>query len=273
MASERTRTLLFGLFIVAGRDSLTAPEIIALASSVGLTATNVRSHLTRLVARGDLERSGPPRQARYRPARRKEKSVSGIRFRLDLDEREAWRGDWALLALRPPVGRRERAAIVRRLRFDGFARAADWTFARPAWPRRWALARVELHRASTHGLALSGALIGEFDVAAAKKLYPIADLERSARRVSKLLDERERSARSAEHALARRLRLGGLVARTIATDPILPPTLWGGPDPMRALARRYRLFEARLAAKSAPVIARALGSSDVRPPTMIALPL
>ena len=76
-----TRTALFGLFVVAGRR-LTTPQVIRLAAPLGVSATNVKSHLTRLVAEGVLERSGPPRQATYWPSARHATVVTRIEERL-----------------------------------------------------------------------------------------------------------------------------------------------------------------------------------------------
>ena len=264
MDGERTRTLLFGLFLVAGREELTTPDIVALAAPLGLTATNVRSHLTRLVARGDLVRRGGPRRARYRPSPRKEKAVAGIRFRLDFGATEKWDGRWVLLSIRPPSSRRERAALARRLRFDGFAPRGGGTHLRPLWPRRRVTERAAAYVSARNGIALCGLLLGVDPLDEARRRFRTHELKRAAARVEALFTKHRRRIRSAEDALALRLRLGGLVARTMATDPVLPAELWGGVDPMRRLATQYRRFEAHLVGRSAPAVTRALREGAAR---------
>src|SRR6185503_19863893 len=62
------RSILMGLLAGAARP-LTAPQLIRLAAPLGLCASNLKSHLTRLVADGALRRKGPSRRAVYLPSR------------------------------------------------------------------------------------------------------------------------------------------------------------------------------------------------------------
>src|ERR1700721_4005301 len=77
MVKDSTRTLLFGIFVMSGRR-MTAAQVIALARSIGVSATNEKSHLTRMVADGALQRSGPVRRALYWPSRSQAWIVEGI---------------------------------------------------------------------------------------------------------------------------------------------------------------------------------------------------
>src|SRR5579859_6456260 len=61
------RTTIIGMLLLAER-SLSAPQLIRLASPLGLSATNVKSHLTRMVAEGVLRREGSVRLAVYAPS-------------------------------------------------------------------------------------------------------------------------------------------------------------------------------------------------------------
>ena len=49
----------FGRNTVLADCALTAAQLIRLAKPLGVSATNVKSHLTRMVADGILEREGP----------------------------------------------------------------------------------------------------------------------------------------------------------------------------------------------------------------------
>jgi DNA-binding transcriptional regulator PaaX len=64
MVPSSTRTTLFGIFVLA-RRKLTAAQVITLTRPLGISATNVKSHLTRMVAEGALERTGPKRASQY----------------------------------------------------------------------------------------------------------------------------------------------------------------------------------------------------------------
>jgi hypothetical protein len=62
--AESTRSLLVGLLVLANCP-LTAPQIVALGRPLRLSATNIKSHLTRLTAEGVLTRTGSRRSQRY----------------------------------------------------------------------------------------------------------------------------------------------------------------------------------------------------------------
>src|SRR3954464_15807605 len=91
------RTEIFGLFVVTGRPLLAA-QVIALARPLGISATNVKSHLTRMVADGSLRRSGPVRKGGYAPTEGRENMIAAIRERLD-SPAEKWDGTWIMLSL------------------------------------------------------------------------------------------------------------------------------------------------------------------------------
>jgi predicted ArsR family transcriptional regulator len=58
------RSLLVGILVLA-KPPLTPPDIIALGYALRLSATNIKSHLTRLSAEGVLIRTGSRRSQRY----------------------------------------------------------------------------------------------------------------------------------------------------------------------------------------------------------------
>ena len=62
---DSTRSLLFGVFVLAGKP-LTAAEVIRLVGPLGVSATNAKSHLTRLVAEGALDGVRPHELPRER---------------------------------------------------------------------------------------------------------------------------------------------------------------------------------------------------------------
>src|SRR4051812_21368198 len=76
-----SRSIILGILVVAGRE-LSAAQLIRLAAPLKLSASNVKSHLSRMVAEGSLERSGPARLASYLPSPSQRPVIEGIQARL-----------------------------------------------------------------------------------------------------------------------------------------------------------------------------------------------
>lgn len=248
--TEATRTLLFGIFVMARRP-LTASQVIALAQPLRISATNVKSHLTRMVREGALRRTGPVRLARYAPSFSQAMVAEGIHARLEATQ-ESWDRSWLLLTLRMPSRRSGRDRLRAELWFDGFRPWAPELFVRPAWPRRWALERARRHLAKAPGLCVCGALLGSKRTGSIKAadlaaLYDLDALDREASRLARRISRLPIRNRSAGRAFATRLKAGGEVARLVGHDPRLPPVLWGGRGGMRRLIRTFRRFDSRVA--------------------------
>ena len=238
-----TRTTLFGIFVLA-RRKLTAAQLIALARPLGISATNVKSHLTRMVAEGALERTGPKRAARYGPSPGQAEVVEGIEARLGSYPEEPWDGEWIVLALKMPGPRGERDRLRASLWFDGFRPWDGSTFVRPAWPKAWAQARARWYLARIPGLAVAGLLLGDVPV---NRLYDLDTLDREARKLARRIRAKRAPAISPARAFAARLEIGGLVARLVGHDPKLPRELWERRTGMRELSRAFAMFEKRIA--------------------------
>jgi DNA-binding transcriptional regulator PaaX len=243
MTPNTTRTRLFGIFVLAGRK-LTAPEVVALARPLGISATNVKSHLTRMVEEGALARSGPKRASRYGPSRRQAAIVKGIATRLASGYAERWDGKWILFAFRMPPERGARERLRTSLWFDGFRPWDSSTFVRPAWPRTWAISRARWYGRHAPELAVHGTLLRGVDTT---RLYRLDAIDREARKLARWIRATRVRAISPSRAFAARIEIGGLVARLAGHDPRLPKRLWGGRGGMRELSREFEKFERRFA--------------------------
>lgn len=226
---------------------MTAAQVIALARTLDLSATNVKSHLTRMVADGALRRSGPARRARYWPSPNQARVVADIVARLQGTPSERWNRTWLILILRMPSNRGRREQLTASLWFDGFRPWASNTFLRPAWPERWALNQARRHLANSGGMCAHGTLVGAIGVADVSAIYGLDSLDREARRLARWISHRRIPKGSGDDAFAARLRVGGLVARLVGHDPRLPPVLWDGRNGMQELVRAFRRFDARIA--------------------------
>jgi DNA-binding transcriptional regulator PaaX len=255
MNSSSTRTTLFGIFVLA-RWKLTAAQVITLARPLGISATNVKSHLTRMVAEGALERTGPKRAARYGPSPGQAAVVEGIEARLESDAEEPWDGEWIFLGLKMPGPRAERDRLRASLWFDGFRPWDGSTFVRPAWPKAWAQARARGYLARIPGLAVHGPLLGDVPVS---RLYDLDTLDREARKLARRIRAKRAPTISPARAFAARLEIGGLVARLVGHDPRLPQELWERRTGMRQLSRAFVGFEKRAAPPARRFLETVLG--------------
>jgi DNA-binding transcriptional regulator PaaX len=253
MKSSATRTVIFGLFVATGRR-LTASQVIALARPLRISASNVKSHLTRMVAEGALERSGPARLARYWPSDRQRQVVEGITARLQgsavktaratRGADEQWNGHWLMLALRMPVRRAARDRLKMALWFDGFRPWNGDTWIRPAWPKPWAQERANACLGHAPGLCVQGVLLTAIDLKQVAHAYRLDSLDREASRLAQWIRDRPIGA-SPSKAFAERLRVGGMVARLVGHDPRLPTELWGQRAGLHELVREFHHFEER----------------------------
>jgi DNA-binding transcriptional regulator PaaX len=241
------RTLLFGIFVLASRK-LTAAQAIALAKPLRLSATNVKSHLTRMVAEGALQRSGPVRRMVYWPSASQSGVVEGITARLAETRSETWDRTWLILTLQMPSNRRQRDRLRASMWFDGFRPIAPGTFVRPAWPLGWALRKAQHYLATSGGTFMRGEFLGAAAATHASALYDLDSLNREALRLARwIMRMRIPTNSSNAAAFAMRLKVGGLVARLVGHDPRLPAAIWAKRNGMRELIRTFRKFDARIA--------------------------
>lgn len=249
-----TRSTLFGLFVVAGRG-LTASQLIALAHPIGITASNVKSHLTRMVAEGVLKRKGPTRSAVYAPTSARMRIVDGIGARLGAHDTSPWSGEWIVLALRPSREKSNHAELVASLWFDGFRPLTSGVFVRPDWPTPWARERAT-NDAGDDGIIFVGRPEG-VDPKSLYALYDLDDFDADARALAEELDIKRRE-KTPERAFAARVQIGGEVARLIGHDPRLPKDIWGDRTGLKALITSYRKFEDATAPLAARFLAEVL---------------
>lgn len=239
------RTSIVGILVLAER-SLSAAQLIRLASPLGLSATNVKSHLTRMVTEGVLRREGPARLAVYAPSAEQTAVIQGIHARLRPCE-ESWDGTWMMLALHHLPDRGQRAKLRAVLWFDGWRSVGPNVFVRPAWPRE----NVEAARHySQHalGLCICGTV-----VAAPQNLtdlYDLRGLDAEAKRLTAWIGRRHANAMSPRAAFAERMQVGARVAQFVGHDPRLPSGVWGGRHGMHQMVSAYLHFEERIAPKA-----------------------
>ena len=238
-----TRSLLVGTLVVAKRP-LTAPQIVALGRPLRLSATNIKSHLTRLSAEGVLSRTGSRRSQRYWLSPARERLAGRIAASLAEQPQEMWTGDWVIVAMTLPADRTKRERLRAELWLDGFRPCAPGTYLRPAWPMPWALDRARA--IAPTALCLVGKLAGTIRLEQVQKMYGVDAFDRQARRVAGQIRAALRDAGDPAAAFRARLHMGGLAARLVAHDPRLPPEIWEGRRGLHQLRDAFQRFEARI---------------------------
>jgi DNA-binding transcriptional regulator PaaX len=246
------RATIIGILVLAQRP-LRATQLIRLAAPVGMRASNVKSHLTRMVREGSLKRQGPARLATYEPSARQAIVVAGIDARLSLQATSDWDSTWYMLALGLPRNRARREQMRAELWFDGFRPIGREVFVRPAWPLPWASERVRGYLARCSGHCVRGEFAGKG--LAPDEVYDLDGLDREGHRIGTWLASRERNIASPRAAYVARMEAGERVARFIGHDPHLPQAIWGKRRGVRELVEAFWEFEKILA----PVARRFVG--------------
>ena len=236
-----------GIMVLAGRE-LTAGQLIALAAPVGLSATNVKSHVSRMVSEGALEREGSARLAKYRMSSEQARQIEALRARLDTKPKQAWDGSWLMLTLQLPRSRVDRDWLRASLWFDGFRPVAPKTFLRPAWPLPWAEEQARQLSARTSGFCVRGVTIAAPTELGC--LYDLRRLDSQARRLAAWIHKRNISSMSPRALFAERIKVGGQVVQLIGHDPRLPPSVWGQRRGLNDLVDAFLKFDKRVAGQA-----------------------
>ena len=252
-----------GILVTAGRE-LTAAQLIALAAPLGMSATNVKSHLSRMLSEGVLQREGPARLALYRPSQGQSCIVESIRQRLRPKAEERWDSTWLMLTLPLPQNRSQRDHLRASLWFDGFRPLDNNVFARPAWPLPWAEEQARQYSAVWAGACLRGSIVASPKDFA--RLYDLDGLDSEARILASRIRKRRVSSMSPRKAFADRMRIGGEAVQLMAHDPRLPAAVWSRRQGMRQLAKAFTEFEQRIAKRAASFVEEAISSSPMPKP-------
>jgi DNA-binding transcriptional regulator PaaX len=241
------RSAIIGIMVLADRQ-LTAGQLIALAASIGLSASNVKSHLTRMVVEGTLERRGRTRFATYNVTMGEVNKIESIKARVTNHSESPWDQSWFMLATRFPPQRAIRDQLRALLWFDGFRLVGSEAFVRPAWPLPWAEERSREYAELAFGICVRGSVISS--QAGFVKLYDLDGLNQEAKLLARRIRRKIASGLSPRKAFAARIRVGGEVAHLIGHDPRLPREIWGLRTGMSELVDSFRQFEQRVARQS-----------------------
>ena len=259
---DTTRTQVFGLFVVAETPSLTMGQLVRLGTAVGLSETNIKSHVSRLCSDGSLMRMGEFGASRYALSEARRRIVESLRERMvPLEKRrEPWSGRWWLLGLHLPGDRVERDHARKRLRFAGMRAWGGNAWICPAWPQVEMRRRLAKLARDMSAIACEGELTGNLD---AVSTFELERLERVAAglllKVQRALADLAKGL-DGRSALKLRHRLGGTMARYVSEAPYLPPELLEGRASPSLLLTRLAELEATAGMLSREFILDALAN-------------
>jgi DNA-binding transcriptional regulator PaaX len=249
------RTTILGILVLANR-ALTAAQLIRLAEPVGLSASNLKSQLTRMVKEGSLMSSGPVRRTIYSPSQAQSRVVAGIKARLMEEPKGPWDNTWYMLTIQLPANRAERDQLRASLWFDGFRPMSFDCFVRPAWPQPWARNRIEAYVADG-AFSIRGEIVsGQYRM---ENLYDLGGLDSEARELAAWVKRQQRPSITPRTAFLAQMKAGGRVAQLVGHDPRLPPGIWGKRRGMAGLIREFRRFEKLVSSPAQRFISAALG--------------
>jgi len=257
-----TRTRIFGVLVLVGKP-VSARELVALCRPLGMTATNVKSHLTRLVTEGALVRTGRRRTHLYAVSEQQQEFVRAVSSRLRLRPTERWDEQWLMVALKRQTHRAERQRLRDRLWFDGFRPCGPDTYLRPAWPRAWAVARAQ-SLAGAASACVMGPLVGTLRLDQVRKLYRLTVIDAQARRLAQRIEAIGGRLAEPGDAFKDRLTVGGLMVNLVSHVPNLPSPVWGDLTGLQDLQSAYAEFEARVVGPAETFVEEILSDSHRR---------
>jgi DNA-binding transcriptional regulator PaaX len=246
MMDASTRASIFGVLVLVNKP-VSAPEMVALCKPLGISSSNVKSHLTRLVREGALSRTGARRAHRYAIAPEQRELVQAISSRVSVAPAEPWDGQWLIVSLKPLSSRAERRQLRSRLWFEGFRPSAVDTFLRPAWPLTWAVARAQALTGVSSACVI-GTLVGTLHLGQVRRLYRLASIDAQARRLARRIDGIGVRLGDPADGFKHRLTVGGLMVDLVSHVPHLPRLVWGDLTGLQDLQSAYADFEARVVA-------------------------
>lgn len=253
-----SRTTIMGIFVTAARG-LTASQLIALAAPLGVSATNVKSHLTRMVAEGVLRRHGRVRLATYEATREQARFIDSIRDRLVESNQEPWDSTWLQLTLPVLRSRSQRERLHSGLWFEGFRTVAPNVYVRPAWPSPWAKDVARRYADVAAGICMQGVVLkspGDLS-----RLYDLNGLDSEAAVLASRIRRKVRVTLGPKQAFVERIRIGGEVVQLVAHDPKLPAEIWGSRHGVRNLVQAFSDFEAAVAKPAAAFVEQVVRGS------------
>ncbi|HCM27774.1 MAG TPA: hypothetical protein DIC34_14725 [Treponema sp.] len=250
---------IFGFLVSLRARELSVDQLMAFGAPLGITATNLRSSLSRMAAKGLVEARKEGKRAFYSLAPKGQRIGGNVGLHFREPDWSGWDGSWWGAFFSMPEAK-ERYALQKKLAayrlrplYPGFwarpyreAEGIGEAFASRASEGRFELARLTFERAITRERAAEAFGL---EAIAARLAGAAATAEASISRLD---------ASGAEEAFAQWMRLGHELVNALALDPLLPPPLlpedWPGPGLRARFSEWAGTCSARMKAFVAPIL-------------------
>ena len=221
---------IFGFLVSLRARELSVDQLMAFGAPLGITATNLRSSLSRMAAKGLVEARKEGKRAFYSLAPKGQRIGGNVGLHFREPDWSGWDGSWWGAFFSMPEAK-ERYALQKKL--------AAYRL-RPLYPGFWARPYRE-----AEGIGEAFGL----EAIAARLAGAAATAEASISRLD---------ASGAEEAFAQWMRLGHELVNALALDPLLPPPLlpedWPGPGLRARFSEWAGTCSARMKAFVAPIL-------------------
>ncbi len=252
----KTEDLLFGLFATFGERGLSASALIGLAEPLGITATNVRTHLSRMGAKGLIEKSSASGSGLYRVGKRGSRITDRVGDKLKINELDPWDGDWIMVSVSfPKADPTAKAQMRRRLHWYGFVQRQAGLYIRPCWPAwDWPEKIHSLSRVCRMEI-----IIGQwfpFSPLNWRQLWPQTDAfsEESKTLLAEIEISERIKADDARQRHKQRFQMGNRFYPLVAADLLLPVELFPQRKIFQQLKDRWREYDQIAHSRSLPFI-------------------
>jgi DNA-binding transcriptional regulator PaaX len=245
--------ILYAFFATLTARELSINQILALASPIGITETNVRSALSRMHARNMIAVRKHGRAAFYRMGIRGARIGSNVSLHFREPDWSSWKGAFWIAAFSLPDSR-TRHQVQKKLLAYRFRALYPGMWIRPLREEE-GIPEVfkDLLRPGEFDL-FHGTFAGEIS---GRRIAEVFGLRKTAKEIQKTLQDARRSCRtvstlSPEAAFVQWLRLGDRIVKTLIQDPMLPPAFWPAAWPAPELRREFKRWNTLYAERSAP---------------------
>ena len=231
------RSAILSALLGAHPAEASSAGILTLASKLGFKQSAVRVALTRLVAAGDLERSG----GMYRLSARLVDRQRRQDFALQPQE-SRWDGSWRLAVV--TIGAEDstdRAALRTALRAAKFGELREGVWGRPD------NISSRLQADTNHRLSLFSAVPDEDSATLASRVFALQDWARAAERLNRQLHD--------SSVMVERFEVAAAIVRHILDDPLLPAEILPARWPGRDIRDSYESFRVELTALAERILA------------------
>ena len=229
--------LIFGLMASLGRERYSISQLRYFCGPFGTTETSLRTNLSRMVRRGDLESFRDGNKVSYGFSSKAREISANVALGFRSVDWSGWDESWwGVLFSVPELEKEERYRIRKNLTAYRFAPLFAGTWIRPRHPKDKMENRLQSIRRSPHCRMIRFEVIADMSKIEAGRLWRLDNVNKA---FQKGLDKIDKSMKSIqnlppEKAFVMGMETSSEIVDTLFSDPLLPeqflPRSWKGND-------------------------------------------